>query len=103
MSCVGSAAAAYLRPPDGKEPETRLRAREVFIRIASNIYKRLYLVRQEPRFEEKSKVLGNLLHLLDHVATRLFFSLDAAPAHVLREHIKKSLQPQSFSYSLKRQ
>jgi hypothetical protein len=94
---VGSAAAAYLRPPDGKEPETRLRAREVFIRIVSNIYKRLYLVRQEPRFEEKSKALGNLLHLLDHVATRL------PASHVLREHIKKNLQPQSFSYSLKRQ
>jgi hypothetical protein len=74
------AAAAYLRPPNGKEPETRLRAREVFIRIVSNIYKRLYLVRQEPRSEEKSKALGNLLHLLDHVATRLFFSLDAAPS-----------------------
>ena len=74
------AVAGYLRPPNGKEPETRLRAREILIRIVSSAYKRLYLLRQEPPSEEKSKALGNLLHLLDHVATRLFFSLDAAPS-----------------------
>ncbi len=75
------AAASYLRPPNAKEPETRLRARETFTRIVSNVYKRLFLVRQEPPSEEKPKALGNLLHLLDHVATRLFFSLDAAPSN----------------------
>src|SRR5207244_300637 len=74
------AAAAYLRPPNAEEPETRLRAREIFARIVSSVYKRLHLVRHELPSEEKSKALGNLLHLLDHVATRLFFSLDAAPS-----------------------
>jgi hypothetical protein len=74
------AAAAYLRPPNGKEPETRLRARETLIRIVSSVYN---LVRQEPNSEENFQAHGNLLHLLDHVATRLFFSLDAVPSDSL--------------------
>jgi hypothetical protein len=70
------AAAAYLRPPNAKEPETRLRARETLTRIVTSIYNRIFLLQQEPRSSEKYKPLGEMLHLLDHVATRLFFSLD---------------------------
>jgi len=70
------AAAAYLRPPNAKEPETRLRTRETFTRIVTSIYKRMFLIQQEPRSPENYKALGEMLHLLDHVATRLFFSLD---------------------------
>lgn len=72
------AAASYLRSPNAKEPETRLRAREIFTRVVSSVYKWIDFVRQEPPSEDRSKALGDLLHLLDHVATRLFFSLDAA-------------------------
>jgi hypothetical protein len=72
------AAAGYLRPPNAKEPETRRRALEIFTRVVSSVYKRIDLIRQEPPSADGSKVLGDLLHLLDHVATRLFFSLDGA-------------------------
>lgn len=77
------AVSAYLRGPNGKEPEIRLRARETLIRIVSNVYKRLDLVQQESNSKEKFVVLGKLLQLLDHVATRLFFSLDPAPSDLL--------------------
>jgi hypothetical protein len=77
------AASACLRPPNGKEPEIRLRARETLIRVVSSVYKRLDLVQQEPNSEEKFAALGKLLHLLDHVATRLFFSLDPTPSDSL--------------------
>jgi hypothetical protein len=40
------------------------------------VYDRIFLIRQEPRSPENYKALGDMLHLLDHVATRLFFSLD---------------------------
>lgn len=74
------AAASYLRPPNATDPETRLRARETFRRIITAVYPRIDLLRQGPHSEENAKALGNLLHLLDHVATRLFFSLDRAPS-----------------------
>lgn len=70
------AVAAYLRPPNAKEPETRLRARDTFTRIVTSTYDRIFLLQQEPRSAENYKALGDLLHLLDEVATRLFFSLD---------------------------
>jgi hypothetical protein len=74
------AAAGYLRPPNAKAPDTRLRAREIFTRIISSVYKRLDMVRQEPLSADRSTALGDLLHLMDHVATRLFFSLDGTAA-----------------------
>jgi hypothetical protein len=70
------AAAAYLRPPNAKEHETRQRAREVFTRIINSVYNRILLIQQEPRSPENYKALGEMLRLLDHVATRMFFSLD---------------------------
>jgi len=70
------AAAAYIRGANAKEPETRSRAREIFTRVVTSVYNRILLIQQEPRSPENYKVLGDMLHLLDHVATRLFFSLD---------------------------
>jgi hypothetical protein len=74
------AAASYLRPPNATEDATRLRARETFHRIIAAVYPRIDLLRQGPHSEENTKALGTLLHLLDHVATRLFFSLDRVPS-----------------------
>ncbi len=73
------AAAAYLRPPNAKEPETRSRTRETFTRIVASVYDRIFLVQQGPQSPENYKTLGEMLRLLDHVATRLFFSLDRGP------------------------
>lgn len=59
----GPPASAYLRPPNGKEPEVRLRARETLIRIVSSVYKQLDIVQQEPNSESKFAALGKLLQL----------------------------------------
>jgi hypothetical protein len=72
-------AAHYLTPSVAREPDVRLRAREIFLRILAATYGSLEKLSLDETRTDKSEDFGNLLKLLDEVATRLFMALDVSP------------------------
>jgi hypothetical protein len=72
-------AANHLRQETTKEADKRLRARLLFQRIVTAVYKALNLLAESPRTEEAGKLFGELLRILDSVGFRVYLALDIEP------------------------
>lgn len=73
------AVSPYLGSSNKAEADVGGKGRELLIRILSNVYKKLDEVTNDQSGRDKTEDFKTLLKIIDEVAMRIFFALDASP------------------------